>query len=69
MPAFTLVKCRHHEDRYRPVSRILFPLRGGYHLSVPAVACGINLPTRQHRAGRSQALTYMAFQHARFTRK
>lgn len=29
---------------------------------------GINLPTHQHRTSRPQSLTYVAFQHARFTR-
>ena len=59
---------------YKPVSRILLlryarmtNTESGYHLSVVNITVGINLPTLHHRTSRSQAMVYVAFQHARFT--
>ena len=40
----------------RPVSRVLYPLRGGGHPSWTAIADGLVRPTSWHRAGRPPAL-------------
>src|SRR5688500_14137746 len=42
--------------------------RNHYHLSAMAVANHLYLPTLDHQASSTQAVLYMAFQHARFTR-
>jgi hypothetical protein len=53
----------------KSVSRILYPAeRDHYHLSAMAVASHLYLPTLDHQASSPQAVLYMAFQHARFTR-
>ena len=57
-----------------PVSRILFRLRAPWrratadddHSSSPVITDGIEQPTRKHRAGRPQALPYLALLRAGF---
>ena len=40
----------------------------GYHLSVPAVTCRTQAAYPVSRTSSPQAILYVAFQHARFTR-
>jgi len=58
----------HRLGRSRPVSRVLFLVRGGSHQSRPAVAGRLERSTRKHRAGRPQALSYLILLRIGFTK-
>lgn len=55
-------------SRSRPVSRVLFLVRGGSHQSRPVVADRLKQSTRKHRAGRPQALSYLILLRIGFTK-
>ncbi len=66
--AADLVHGNNKKKYCKPVSRILYFQRSRYHLSAIAIADYLYLPTLDHWTSRPQAILYMAFQHARFTR-
>ena len=50
------------------ISRVLFPLRGGYHSSRVAIAHNLKQPTRKLQPGRPQTLSYLVLLRTGFSK-
>ena len=64
---FNKFSFKNYKKYCKPVSRILFSRKRGYHLSGSNVADRIYLSTHEHQASNLRAFTYLTFQHVRFT--